>query len=64
MGSSSYLSHNTEFVYNGAVVAIVKPVFHYFELLFFTAVNVQKYFLQKPNLANILKNKSGKTKEF
>ena len=39
-----YLLHNAKFVYNGAVVAIVKPVFHNFELLFFTAVNVQNYF--------------------
>ena len=29
-----YLSHNAKFVYNGAIVTIVKPVFHNFELQF------------------------------
>ncbi len=29
-----YLSHNAKFVYNGAVVAIVKPVFHDLNLCF------------------------------
>ena len=38
-----YLSHNAKFVYNGAVVAIVKPVFQDLNR-YFTAVNVQNYF--------------------
>ena len=39
-----YLSYNAKFVYNGAVVAIIKPVFHNFNCWYFTAVNVQNYF--------------------
>ena len=57
-----YLSHNAKFVYNGTVVAIVKPVFHNFELIFYGG-KCTKLFLIEVFFACILKNKSGKTKE-
>ena len=58
-----YLSHNAKFVYNGAVVAIVKPVFHDFKSVFYGG-KYTTYFLIVVCFASILKNKSGKTKEF
>ena len=58
-----YLSYIAKFVYNGAVVAIVKPVFHNFELIFYGG-KCTKLFLIAVFFARILKNKSGKKKEF
>ncbi len=58
-----YLSHNAKFVYNGTVVAIVKPVFHNFELIFYGG-KCTKLFLIEVFFACILKNKGGKTKEY
>jgi hypothetical protein len=57
-----YLCHITVFAYYGAVVAIVKPVFHDFELIFYGG-KCTKLFLIEVFFACILKNKSGKTKE-
>jgi hypothetical protein len=58
-----YLSHIANFVYNGAIVAIVKPVFHDFISVFFGG-KCTKLFLIEVFFTCILKNKSGKTKEF
>ena len=57
-----YLSYNAKFVYNSAVVAIVKPVFHDFKSVFYGG-KCTKLFLIEVFFASILKNKSGKTKE-
>ena len=56
-----YLSYNAKFVYNSAVVAIVKPVFHDFKSVFYGG-KCTKLFLIEVFFASILKNKSGKTK--
>ena len=56
-----YLSYNAKFVYNGAVVAIVKPVFHDFKSVFYGG-KCTKLFLIAVFFARILKNESGKPK--
>jgi hypothetical protein len=56
-----YLSHRAKFVYNGAVVAIVKSVFHDFKSVFYGG-KCTKLFLIEVFFACILKNESGKTK--
>ena len=58
-----YLCHITVFAYYGAVVAIVKPVFHDFISVFFGG-KCTKLFLIEAFFACILKNKGGKTKEY
>ena len=54
-----YLSHIANFVYNGAIVAIVKPVFHDFISVFFGG-KCTKLFLTEISFACILKKQERK----